>query len=168
MLRSPLPALLLASALPLLLPATGDSGAPVGGVQDPENEAPAPQDIVLGLDGKPDDRPDAAFGETVKQHCSKCHVPPRPEYLPKGMWRLRIQEMTQRSLMGTGLAPGEESILWQMDTSRFVRYFESRATDTLPLPDPWPAASSERLSFERREYNPPGASPVRRRRRHSG
>ena len=159
-MRSPLLALLLVSALLPLLPATGDPGPPVGELQDPQNSSPAPGAVVLGLDGKPDDRPDAAFGETVKQHCSKCHVPPRPEYLPKGMWRMRIQEMTQRSLMGTGLAPGEESILWQMDTSRFVRYFESRATDTLALPDPWPPAAGEKLAFERRDYNPPGATPV--------
>ena len=37
------------------------------------------------------------------------------------MWRLRIQEMAQRSLTGTGVTPGEESVLWQMDTAQFVR-----------------------------------------------
>ena len=79
MMRSPLLVLLLAAVLPSLLLATG---APVEMLQDPENKSSAPRGIVLGLDGKPDDRPDAAFGATVKQHCSKCHVPPRPEYLP--------------------------------------------------------------------------------------
>jgi len=135
-------------------------GIPAEVREGPENMSSAPQGVILGLDGKPDDRPDAAFGATVKQHCSKCHLPPLPEYLPKGMWRLRIQEMTQRSLMGTGLAPGEESILWQMDTAKFVRYFESRAADSLPLPDPWPDSAGERLAFSRRDYDPAGASPV--------
>ena len=159
-MRSPLLALLLASALPAILLDTADTEALVGTLPDPENQTPAPQGVVLGLDGKPDDRPDAAFGETVRQHCSKCHVPPLPEYLPKGMWRLRIQEMAQRSLMGTGLAPGEESILWQMDTAKFVRYFEARAVDALPLPDPWPEAAEDKLVFARQGYSPPGASPV--------
>ena len=70
----------------------------------------------------------------MRKQCSKCHVPPQPQYLPRGMWRLRIQEMAQRSLMGTGVTPGEESVLWQMDTAQFVRYFEARSPVTLPLP----------------------------------
>ena len=108
--------------------APGAAGAP----------AAPPAAPILGLDGKPDTLPDAAFVETVRQQCSKCHVVPQPQYLPRGMWRLRIQEMAQRSLMGTGVTPGEESVLWQMDTAQFVRYFEARSPVTLPLPDPWP------------------------------
>jgi len=119
---------------------------------------PAGQPII-GLDGQPDTRPDAAFVEVVKKQCSKCHVVPQPQYLPRGMWRFRIQEMAQRSLIGTGVTPGEESILWQMDTSRFVRYFEARSPETLPLPDPWPKGDGG-LRFVRHPYNPPGASPV--------
>jgi hypothetical protein len=71
------------------------------------------------------------------------------------MWRLRIQEMAQRSLMGTGVTPGEESILWQMDTAQFVRYFEARSPVTLPLPDPWPPGDGG-LRFEKRVLNPAG------------
>jgi len=115
---------------------------------------------ILDLNGEPDERPDAAFVETVRQQCSKCHVVPRPQYLPRGMWRLRIQEMAQRSLMGTGVAAGDESVLWQMDTSRFVRYFEARSPETLPLPAPWPDATGGGLRLERRPWNPPGAVPV--------
>ncbi len=122
-------------------------------------QASPPSAPILGLDGKPDNLPDAAFGETVRKQCSKCHVPPQPQYLPRGMWRFRIQEMTQRSLIGTGVFPGEESILWQMDTSRFVRYFEARSPEALPLPDPWPAGDGG-LKFVRQYYDPPGASPV--------
>ena len=121
MLRRGLPLLLL--SLPLVA-AFGPAQAP----------APAAARVVLGLDGKPDTLPDAAFVETIQKQCSKCHVPPQPQYLPRGMWRLRIQEMAQRSLMGTGVTPGEESVLWQMDTAQFVRYFEARAPVSLPLP----------------------------------
>jgi hypothetical protein len=126
------------SILLLALPAflvLGAAQAPPTGT--PQAAAPA-AGPVIGLDGQPDTRPDAAFVETVKKQCSKCHVVPQPQYLPRGMWRLRIQEMAQRSLMGTGVTPGEESVLWQMDTAQFVRYFESRSPATLPLPEPWP------------------------------
>jgi hypothetical protein len=156
-MRSSLVALFLLLLLTfLLLP--GHASEP--GLRDPETRSVESQEVILGLDGEPDSLPDAAFGEVVKQHCSKCHVPPRPEYLPKSMWRLRIQEMAQRSLAGTGLAPGEESVLWQMDTAKFVRYFEARASNTLPLPDPWPRVDDQKLAFRRLDFNPPDASPV--------
>jgi hypothetical protein len=125
----------------------------------PAQPPPAPAAAVLGLDGRPDTLPDAAFVETVKQQCSKCHVPPQPQYLPRGMWRLRIQEMAQRSLMGTGVTPGDESVLWQMDTAQFVRYFESRAPVTLALPEPWPEGDGG-LRFVRQAWNPPGEAKV--------
>jgi len=142
--------------LPLVLLAAPIVAA-LGAGQAPP--APSPSGVVLGLDGKPDPLPDAAFVETVKQQCSKCHVPPQPQYVPRGMWRLRIQEMAQRSLMGTGVTPGEESVLWQLDTAQFVRYFEARSPVTLPLPDPWPEGDGG-LRFVRQDWNPPGEAKV--------
>ena len=142
--------------LPLVLLAAPIVAA-LGAGQAPP--APSPPGVVLGLDGKPDPLPDAAFVETVKQQCSKCHVPPQPQYVPRGMWRLRIQEMAQRSLMGTGVTPGEESVLWQLDTAQFVRYFEARSPVTLPLPDPWPEGDGG-LRFIRQDWNPPGEAKV--------
>ena len=119
-------------------------------------QAPAPASTpIIGLDGQPDTLPDAAFVDTVRKHCSKCHVVPQPQYVPRGMWRLRIQEMAQRSLMGTGVAPNEESALWQMDTAQFVRYFEARAPITLPLPDPWPEGDGG-LRLKLTTWSPPG------------
>src|SRR5574340_549888 len=132
----------------------------VSAAQSPRPQpAPAAGGPVLGLDGKPDPLPDAAFADTIRQQCSKCHVVPQPQYLPRGMWRLRIQEMAQRSLMGTGVTPGEESVLWQMDTAQFVRYFEARSPVTLPLPDPWPAGDGG-LRLARQDGNPPGEAKV--------
>src|SRR5512140_1835672 len=136
--------------------------APANQPTQPQAAAQAgaqPGGVILGLDGKPDPLPDAAFGATVKQQCSKCHVVPLPQYLPRGMWRLRIQEMAQRSLMGTGVTPGEESVLWQMDTSQFVRYFEARSPVTLPLPDPWPPGDGG-LKFTHQLMNPAGQGQV--------
>jgi hypothetical protein len=148
----------LLSLVLLLLPAAGLVAVQArSSTQTPA----APPGVILDLNGKPDPLPDAAFVETVKKQCSKCHVVPLPQYLPRGMWRVRIQEMAQRSLTGTGVTPGEESILWQMDTSQFVRYFEARSPETLPLPEPWPPAPPDgKLRFERHPYTVKGEAPV--------
>jgi len=150
--------LLLAAVLGATRAVTSPGQAPAPPAPAPPAPAP-PGGVILGLDGKADPLPDAAFVETVKQQCSKCHVPPQPQFLPRGMWRTRIQEMAQRSLMGTGVTPGEESVLWQMDLSRFIRYFEARSPATLPLPDPWPAGDGG-LRLERQAFNPPGETKV--------
>jgi hypothetical protein len=143
-------------AIPVLVAVAALKAPGTSAAQPPASPAGGP---ILGLDGKPDTLPDAAFVETVQKQCSKCHVPPQPQYLPRGMWRLRIQEMAQRSLMGTGVTPGEESVLWQMDTAQFVRYFEARSPATLPLPEPWPAGESG-LRLEKRTMAPAGAATV--------
>ncbi len=103
---------------------------------------------------------DDATAAVIQKQCSKCHVPPPPEFLPRSMWRLRIQEMAQRSLTGTGVTPGEESTLWQLDLGPLVRWFEARAPEALPLPEPWPETKQERFRFARHAWSPPNASPV--------
>jgi len=103
---------------------------------------------------------DAATAALIQKQCSKCHVAPPPEFLPRGMWRMRIQEMAQRSLTGAGVTPGEESTLWQLDLGPIVRWFEARSPESLPLPDPWPETKQERFRFARHAWNPPNASPV--------
>jgi hypothetical protein len=119
--------------------------------------APPPPPI-LGLDGQPDARPDAAFVETVRKECAACHVLPFPGDAPRGLWRQRIQEMARFSLTRTGLPPGRESALAQLDLTPFVGYFEARAPASLPAPAPWPAPDPGR--FERRLFSPPGATPL--------
>jgi hypothetical protein len=121
---------------------------------------PQPAPAVLGLDGRPDALPDAAFAATVKRECSTCHVVPRPEYVPRGQWRQLIQEMARRSLTGIGLEAGRKSLLFQMDLAPFDRYFEARAPETLPLPEPWPAVGEGKVRFARHAFKPAGAAPV--------
>jgi hypothetical protein len=118
--------------------------------------------LVEARSQKPADTlPDAAFHDVVAKQCTKCHVEPLPEYLPRGMWRLRIQEMAERSLTGTGLVPGEESTLWQLDLTDFNRYFEARAPETLPAPEPWPPIEPEgKVRFVRHPWNPAESIPV--------
>jgi FG-GAP-like repeat len=102
---------------------------------------------------------DAAVGAQVQQQCSKCHVFPPPEYVPRGMWRTRVQEMAERSMTGTGVAPGEESILWELDLDKIARWFEVRSPEVLPLPSPWPEGDGGRR-FVKHAYGPPGAAPM--------
>ena len=118
---------------------------------------PPPPAPILGLDGQPDTLPDAAFVDSVRTHCSTCHVAPLPQYLPRAMWRVRIEEMAQHSALGTGAPPGSQTTLWLADLGRFVRYFEARAPVTLPLPEPWPEGDGG-LHLTRQPWNRPGAT----------
>jgi hypothetical protein len=124
---------------------------------------PPPPPPVLGLDGRPDSRPDAAFVETVRRECTACHVAPRPDDLPRSQWRLRLQDMRRFSLSRIGLPEGREASLAGADVEPFVAYFEARAPEALATPEPWPAdpaVGSGRPPFERRRMSPPGAAMV--------
>ncbi len=101
---------------------------------------------------------DAKVGQWRQEQCTKCHVLPPPEYVPRGMWRFRVQEMAERSMMGTGVPPGETSILWQLDLDKIARWYEMRSPELLPLPDPWPQDDGG-LHFVKHAYNPPGNPP---------
>jgi hypothetical protein len=112
----------------------------------------------VGLDGKPDPRPDAALVEVVRRECSACHAVPSPEDAPRGLWRQRLQEMKRFSLVRVGLPAGAESALATLDLEPLASYFETRSPETSPTPEPWPAAAHDR--FERRLLSPPRAVPV--------
>jgi len=120
-------------------------------------QTPSPLETpILGLDGKPDPLPDAGFVETVKKSCSTCHVVPQPQYLPRAMWRVRIEEMAQHSVLGTGVPADTtgDAAQWLVDLGRFVRYFEARAPQTLPLPEPWPQGDGG-LRLSRQQWRLP-------------
>ena len=117
-----------------------------------------PPPPVLGLDGLPDPRPDATLGDVVRKECAACHVLPSPADAPRALWKQRLQDMKRFSLARTGLAPEKESALARLDLEPLAAYFEARAPETLPFPDPWPAPEPGR--FERRLLSPPRAVPV--------
>jgi len=121
----------------------------------PVPPAPPP---VLGLDGRPDPRPDASFVEVIRRECAACHALPSPGDAPRALWKQRLQDMARFSLTRVGLPPGRESALATLELADFVAYFEARAPETLPAPEPWPAPEAGR--FERRLLSPPGAAPV--------
>jgi hypothetical protein len=66
--------------------------------------------------------------------------------------------MKRFSLVRIGLSPGTESALATLDLEPLLAYFEARAPETLPLPEPWPAPEPGR--FVRRLLSPPRAVPV--------
>ena len=111
-----------------------------------------------GPGAPPSPADDALIDEQIGQQCTKCHVRPQPEYVSQGQWRFRIQEMAERSMTGTGIPPGEESLLWQLDLEKIIRWFESRAPDVLPMPDAWPQNEGG-LVFAKHPYNPIGDAP---------
>jgi hypothetical protein len=120
--------------------------------------SPPPPPAILGLDGRPDPRPDAAFVDVVRRECAVCHVLPSPADAPRPLWRQRLQDMKRFSLVGIGLPKDAESALATLDLDPFVAYFEARAPEALPLPEPWPAPDAGR--FVRQLLSPPRAVPV--------
>jgi hypothetical protein len=119
--------------------------------QVPLPPAPAPQAAPATAD-------DAAIDQLIGQQCTKCHVRPPPEFVPRGLWRFRVQEMAERSMTGTGIPAGEESLLWQLDLDKIIKWLEARAPEVLPLPPPWPEDKGG-LAFAKRAYNPAGTAP---------
>jgi len=119
---------------------------------------PPPPPTRLGLDGQPDPRPDATFGDVVRKECAVCHVLPAPGDVPRGLWKQRLQDMKRFSLTRVGVPSGSESALATLDLEPFVGYVEARVPETLPTPEPWPTPDAGR--FERRLLSPPGAAPV--------
>ena len=126
----------------------------------PAPPAPPPPPAVLGLDGRPDPRRDAAFAETVRRECAVCHATPAPSDLPRAQWKQRLQDMRRFSLTGVGVPEGRTSGLAQADLAPFAEYFEARAPEALDAPEPWPGPDGAPLRFERRPMSPPGAAPV--------
>ena len=124
----------------------------------PAPPAPPSPPPVLGLDGQPDPRPDAALVDALRRECTACHALPSPGDAPRALWKQRLQDMARFSLTRVGLPAGKEGALAKLDLADVVAYFEARAPETLPAPQPWPAPAPGR--FERRLLSPPGAAPV--------
>jgi hypothetical protein len=123
----------------------------------PPAPAPSPP-AVIGLDGRPDPRPDAAMGDVLRRECAACHVLPSPGDAPRALWRQRLADMARFSLTRTGLPEAGETALAGLDFEAVVAYFEARAPESLAAPEPWPAPDPGR--FVRHLLSPPGAAPV--------
>jgi len=113
--------------------------------------------VILGLDGQPDTRDDAAFVETLRRSARLPWRRTRGD-LPRAQWRPRLQDMARFSLTGVGVPEGKQSALAQLDLEPFVRYFEARAPETLAAPSPGRRPGGP--GFERTTLSPKRAAPV--------
>jgi hypothetical protein len=96
-----------------------------------------------------DTQPEATDAE-VQARCSPCHKVPSPEILPRSSWR---DEMVRMMLIQEGVPePAGASAMLPLspDWLRLWRYYDRRAPEKLPEPEPWPQASRVPVAFERR------------------
>jgi hypothetical protein len=91
-----------------------------------------------------------ATDEEVKARCTICHKLPPPDILPRSAWR---DEMVRMMLIQEGVPEpaGATSFLpLSPDWLRLWRYYDAKAPEKLPEPEPWPAVSREPVPFEKR------------------
>jgi hypothetical protein len=89
--------------------------------------------------------------------CTRCHVFPPPDTLPRRLWSARVYEMAGLMMAGIGSPKGPQPV--DFDVEAVVRYYESHAPQSLaPIPpDAWP--DDHRLSFARQPlYLSPAAA----------
>ena len=95
----------------------------------------------------------AATDDEVKARCTICHKLPPPDILPRSAWR---DEMVRMMLIQEGVPEpaGATSFLpLSPDWLRLWRYYDAKAPEKLPDPEPWPAVSREPVPFEKREVS---------------
>jgi hypothetical protein len=103
----------------------------------------------------------AASADEVRARCIVCHAVPEPDILPKAAWRdelarmMLIQEGVPEPAGAIGMIP------LPPDWRRILRFYQERAPEKLPDPQPWPSVDN-RLGFVRRNLALPkgGAAAV--------
>jgi hypothetical protein len=83
---------------------------------------------------------------------------PSPDILPRSAWR---DEMVRMMLISEGVPEpaGASSLLpLSPDWLRLWRYYDAKAPERLPDPEPWPAASREPVPFEKLSVTSTAAS----------
>src|SRR5215213_1387388 len=110
----------------------------------------APQNSTApGVAGTTPQAQPVATEDDVKARCSVCHKLPSPDILPRSAWRdeivrmMLIQEGVPEPAGASGLLP------LPPDWLRLWRYYDAKAPDKLPEPEPWPAASNAPVRFEK-------------------
>jgi hypothetical protein len=98
----------------------------------------------------------------VREVCSACHGFPPPDVLPRAAWRYSIARMAlirdgrdaPVRMMGMDAVPPLPP-----DMERILRYYEQRAPESLPAPEPWPDPD-DRLRFAKRQMAPRYVKPT--------
>jgi len=93
--------------------------------------------------------------------CTKCHALPPPDVLPRASWRgsmIKMQRFREGNFDPLPLRGGAAEYPLPEDMQRVLRYYEARAPEQLPPPEPWPAIDTK-LRFDRHGLAPRGADP---------
>jgi hypothetical protein len=138
---------LLVSALLGLIPNTRDA----------EHAPGVPAPLRPAFEAQSASQP-VATEEEIRARCTPCHKVPPPDILPRAAWR---DEMVRMMLIQEGVPEpaGSTSFLpLSPDWLRMWRYYDARAPEKLPAPDPWPAASRTPVPFERIPVGGTGAT----------
>jgi hypothetical protein len=102
-----------------------------------------------------------ATEEEVRTRCGTvCHQFPAPDILPRSAWR---DELVRMMLIQEGVpepAGANSFIPLPPDWLRLLRYYEAKAPDRLPDPEPWPAVDPARMTSERRSLKVPSPGTV--------
>jgi hypothetical protein len=93
----------------------------------------------------------------VQATCAACHPVPSPEVLPKSAWKAVVLDMTGLIVQGIGLPNGVRAPSADFDAERIAYWFEQRAPQTLPSPEPWPEVGTGAARFERKALSYPAA-----------
>lgn len=105
----------------------------------------------------------AIEGEAAARiQCATCHLVPPPDVLPRSVWRNEVARMfliRQNQPEPAGPA-GTAARLVSLppDWQAIANYYESKAPEHLPAPDPWPAVDRP-LQFRRSTMKPDEDAP---------
>jgi hypothetical protein len=129
------------------------------------SQAPAPEPPSA-----PDSTADDQRGDQLRREvCTRCHVLPPPDVLPRDRWRDAIARMyLRRENQPEPPTPGQAGMLsLPEDFSTIARYYRRHAPEALPDPEPWPPVGARSPKFQRHLISPdqkvlsPAVSSVR-------
>jgi hypothetical protein len=99
---------------------------------------------------------DAQGDELRRQVCTRCHMLPPPDVLPKDRWRDTVARMwLRRDNKPEPLQRGAAAMLQVPDEFvRIGRWYTEHAPVAFPEPDPWPAEGLHAPKFRKRTFSP--------------
>jgi hypothetical protein len=128
------------------------------------SQAPAPEPASA-----PDSTADDQRGDQLRREiCTRCHVLPPPDVLPRDRWRDAIARMyLRRENQPEPPTPGQAGMLsLPEDFTTIAGYYRRHAPEALPEPEPWPSHSVEvweNLRIQKPKTAPTVSAPLEHR-----